>query len=60
MERKKKRDRKIYYSMKEFEKEFFPHSYEGELAEDKSKEPRMFGSGLASELLKSIRQQLMK
>jgi len=60
MEKKKKRDRKIYYSMKEFEKEFLPHSYEEKLAENRSKEPSVFGTGLASELLKSIRQQLMK
>ena len=60
MERKKKRDRKVFYSMKEFEKEFIPHSHEEKLAEDRSKDPIVFGTGLASELLKSIRQQLMK
>ncbi len=60
MGNKKRRDREIYCSMKEFEKEFFPHSYEEKLAENRSKEPSMFGTGLATDLLKSIRQQLTK
>lgn len=60
MESKKKQDRKIYYSMKEFEKKFFPHSYEEKLVENRSKEPNIFGIALATELLKNIRQQLMK
>ncbi len=60
MESKGKQERKTYYSMKEFEKEFFPQSYKEKLVEKRSKEPSMFGTILATELLKSIRQQLMK
>lgn len=60
MEKKTKQMKKAFHSMKEFEKKFFPNSYEGKLAEKRSKEPSTFGTGLATELLKSIRQQLMK
>ena len=58
MERKNKQRKKAYHSMIEFEKEFFPISYEQKLAEKRSKDPGTFGTGLAMELLENIRQQL--
>lgn len=58
MEKKSKQRRKVYRSMIEFEKEFFPISYEQKLVEQRHKDPGTFGTGLAMELLENIRQQL--
>lgn len=60
MERENKQIKKVCQSMKEFEEKFFPHSYEEKLAEKKAEDPVTFGVGLATELLKSIQQQLIK
>lgn len=60
MERKSKQSKKVLRSLKEFEKKFFPNLYEEKSAEKRSKEPNIFGTGLAIELLKNIRQQLAK
>ncbi len=60
MERENKQKRKVYHSRKEFEKRFFPNLFEEKIAEKISNEPSRFGNGLATELLKNIRQQLMK
>jgi hypothetical protein len=60
MKEKNKQRKKVYRSVEEFEEEFFPTAHEKKLAEKRSKEPSTFGTGLATELLESIRQQLMK
>jgi len=60
MEKKTKERKKVYRTVDEFEKEFFPTFHEKKLVEKRSKEPSTFGTGLATELLESIRQQLMK
>jgi len=60
MEKRNKERTRIYRSMMEIEREFFPILYKERLEEKKSKEPGAFGSQLATELLESIRQQLAK
>lgn len=58
MERKRKKTKKTYRSMVEFKKHFLPNSYKKELADEKRKEPGTFGTGLVSDLLEGIREQL--
>jgi len=61
MEKKKdKRGKRVYSSMMEFKREFFPVSYREEPEEEKIKDAATYGTGLAMELLESIRQQLAK
>ena len=59
MEKKSKQRKEVYHSMAEFEKKFFPDSYKKNL-EGKSEKPGSLGTGLATELLRSIKQQLAK
>ena len=60
MKKNNEGNKKTYRSMKEFEMEFFPKSYAERLAKKKSEDPRVFGAGLAEELLEDIRQRLAK
>jgi hypothetical protein len=58
MKQKSNQEEKVYHTMVEFEKEFFPNAYEKKLAEKRSKDPKSFGAVLAMELLENIRRQL--
>jgi hypothetical protein len=60
MEKKNKQGKRVYRSMMEFEKEFFPTSYKQKLEEQKNKDPSTYGTGLAMELLENIRERLAK
>ena len=52
--------RRVYRSMMEVEREFFPNSYKKKLEEERSKEPGEFGTGLAKEILEKIREEFAK
>lgn len=54
----KKGKKKIYWSMAKIEEEFFPSLYKERLEAEEKKDPSISGTGLAMELLNSIRQQL--
>ena len=56
----KKQTEKVYHSMEEFKKHFFPNSYEKELAEEKIRDPKNSETGLVQELLESVRQEFCK
>ena len=58
MERKSEQEEKIYRSITEIEKEFFPKSYKERIKEGKSKKPGTFGSNLAMEFLEDVRRKL--
>jgi hypothetical protein len=49
---------RTYSTVAEFEKAFFPNSHDKHLLENRSKEPASFGTGLARELLESIKKDL--
>ena len=56
----KKQTEKVYRSIEEFKKHFFPNSYQKELDLKKSQDPKSFGTGLVQELLEGIRQEFRK
>lgn len=60
MKSKNKGNGKVYRSMIEFEKEFLPDSYEERLRRRETKETGVSGTGLVTELLKGIKQELAK
>jgi len=55
---KKKKGQKVYRSIIEIEKNFFPISYKKKLVERRSKKPEIFGANLITELLEVSKQQL--
>ena len=56
----KKQTEKVYRSIEEFKEYFFPNFYEKELANEKKRDPKYFGTGLIQELLESVRQELRR
>jgi len=58
MRNKRKRDKKLFCSMIEFEKEYFPKSYAEQLAATTKEKPSARGTGLAVEVLDTIRRKL--
>jgi hypothetical protein len=58
MKDKHKHDKKVFCSMIEFEKEYFPNSYEQKLATSRRDQSKTQGTGLAIELLETIRRKL--
>lgn len=56
----KQKNKKEYRSMAEFKKHFFPNAYEKELAEERSRDPKTFGTGLVKDLMEGVRQELRK
>ena len=57
--KKNKGEKQIYRSMKEFEKEFFPKSFEKRMTE-KPTDAQALGVSLARESLDKIRERLAK
>ena len=55
-----KKNKKTYYSMTEFEKEFFPNSYQEKIKNEQEKKPGAFGSELAIEFLEDVKRKLSK
>ena len=49
---------KAYHSINEFERKFFPKHYKEKLKEEQMKDPKKYGTTLATELLKNIKRQL--
>lgn len=56
----KKQTEKVFRSMAEFKKHFFPNSYQKELERKRIEDPKSFGTGLVQELLEGVKQQLRK
>jgi len=54
-----KKGKQAFHSMMEFEKEYFPKSFEQKI-EEKPKDARALGSSLAKESLDKIRTRLAK
>ncbi len=54
-----KKGKQAFHSMMEFEKEYFPKSFEQKM-EEKPKDARALGSRLAKESLDKIRTRLAK
>ena len=54
-----KKGKQAFHSMMEFEKEYFPKSFEQKM-EEKPKDARALGSSLAKESLDKIRTRLAK
>ena len=51
---------KEYRSMEAFKKHFFPNAYKKELAEERSRDPKTFGTGLVKDLMEGVRRGLRK
>lgn len=60
MEKNEGSSKRVFRSMAEIEREFFPNSYKKKLEEEKKKEPGAFGRELAKEILEKIREELAK
>lgn len=60
MSKKNKKAGKVYKSITQFEKSIFPKSYERKVLERRSREPGIFGSTLAAELLDGVRRRLAR
>ena len=56
----KQQTEKEYRSMAEFKKHFFPNAYKKELAEERSRDPKTFGTGLVKDLMDGVRRELRK
>jgi hypothetical protein len=56
---KDKTKKYVYYSMMEFEREFFPKSFKKKMAE-KSADAKSLGTSLAEESLEKIKGRLAK
>ena len=56
----KKQTETTYRSIAAFKKHFFPNAYEKEVADEKSRDPKRFGTGLVHELLENVRQELRR
>ena len=56
----KQQTKKEYRSMTAFKKHFFPNAYQKELAEERSRDPKTFGTGLAKNLMEGVRRELRK
>lgn len=54
----KKDTKKIYHSLEEFERDFFPNSYKKGIIKKHRENPSIFGSELAAEILKNMAQGL--
>lgn len=55
-----KKNKKVYHSMTEVEKEFFPNSYQAKIKNEQEKKPGAFGSELAIEFLEDVKRKLSK
>ena len=55
----KKKGEKVFYSVSEIRKHYFPKSFKKMKQEIENEKPKAFGSGLAKEILEDIRQELM-
>lgn len=55
-----KKNKKIYHSMTEFEKEFFPNSHQEKIKKEQEKKPGAFGAELATEFLEDVKRKLSK
>jgi len=53
-------DKKEYRSMVDFKKHFFPNAYKQELAEERSRDPKTFGTGLVKDLMDGVKRELRK
>ena len=51
---------KVFRSINEFNKHYFPKAYEKELEEEKRRDPKKYGTGLMLDILKSIKKELAK
>ena len=56
----RKQAKNVYRSIAEFKKNFFPNSYEKELVDEKSRDPKNFGTGLVQALLEGVKQGFQK
>ena len=56
----KKGTEKVFRSMGQFKKHFFPKSHEKELLHEKSQDPENFGTGLAQEFLEGVQRELRR
>jgi len=53
-----KKKRTVFRSMREFKKHYLPNTYERELSEDISQDPKALGASLAQKHLEEIRCEL--
>jgi len=58
--KKAKKNNKVYYSMTEFEKEFFPNAFQSEIKKEQEEKPGAFGTELANEFLEGVKRKLSK
>lgn len=56
----KRQNKREYRSMAEFKRHFFPNAYKKELAEERSRDPKTFGTGLVKDLMDGVRRELRK
>ena len=56
----KKSSDKVYRSMAEFERTFFPTSYKKKLEEKERQDPSTVGTGLARRVMEDVKRQLAK
>jgi len=53
-----KKNKKIYHSMTEFEKKFFPNAFESKIKREQKENPGAFGTELATEFLEGVKRIL--
>ena len=58
--RAKKKNRRVFRSMKEFRKHYLPNAYEKEQMEEKNKDPKSLGASMAQDYLERVRRELEK
>ena len=56
----KKRNEKVFRSIGQFKKHYFPKAHQEEVLRRKMQDPERFGTGLAEEFLEGVRQALRR
>ena len=57
---RKEQNDKVYRSIVEFKEHFLPNSHKKELDQEKSLDPKSYGTGLVKELLEGIKREFRK
>ena len=60
MTKEAQKNKKNYYSMPAFEKEFFPNAFQSEIKKEQEEKVGAFGTKLATEFLEGVKRKLSK
>lgn len=56
----KKRERRLFRSMKEYREHYLPNAYEKEQLEEMNRDPKSLGASMAQDYLEKVRRELEK